>query len=215
VHAAGNESQQYPPRAVIMVTCPSVAQGPKVPSGAIQMAKVWASALVLFWRQFVVEHSHSVLARSTASPARSRSGRAHPVWVIRAAAWVLEAGDLMAALMRISLAWVVGFMGLFSMFRGSRSGMRAAKEHKGHVGAEEHRAHEILADAGPHAALALVRCKDQQTRQTVAAAAAGSARDSWDGSLTDFLAALDPGSAHDWVRAAVGEPSRVSPGDVT
>jgi hypothetical protein len=41
----------------------------------------------------------------------------------------------------------------------------------------------------------------------VAAAAADSAEDSWDGSLTEFLAALDPGSDHDWVRAAVGEPS--------
>ncbi|MFJ8743134.1 hypothetical protein ACIRL2_27610 [Embleya sp. NPDC127516] len=45
------------------------------------------------------------------------------------------------------------------------------------------------------------------TRQTVAAAAADRARRSWDGTLTDFLAALDPGSAHDWVRAALGEPT--------
>jgi hypothetical protein len=72
---------------------------------------------------------------------------------------------------------------------------------------DEHRVHEILAEAGPHAALAIVRCEDQQTRQMVAAAAADSARNSWDGSLTEFLAALDPGPAHDWVRAAVGEPS--------
>jgi hypothetical protein len=42
----------------------------------------------------------------------------------------------------------------------------------------------------------------------VATAAANSADESWDGSLREFLAALDPGSAHDWVRAAVGEPSR-------
>ena len=55
--------------------------------------------------------------------------------------------------------------------------------------------------------LVLVRCKDHQTRQMVAAAAADSAEGSWDGSLTEFLAALDPGSAHDWVRAAIGEPS--------
>jgi hypothetical protein len=77
--------------------------------------------------------------------------------------------------------------------------------HKGHVGSDERRAHEILAEAGSHGALALVRCKDQETRQMVAAAAAGSASGSWDGSLAEFLAALDPGSAHDWVRAAVGE----------
>ena len=46
-----------------------------------------------------------------------------------------------------------------------------------------------------------------QTRQLVAAAAADTASDSWDGSLTEFLAALDPGSADDWARAAVGERS--------
>jgi hypothetical protein len=87
---------------------------------------------------------------------------------------VLEAGDLTAALMHISLSWVVGFLGTFSMLKGARSGARAAQAHGGHVGSEEHRAHEILADAGPHAAVLLVRCKDQQTRQMVAAAAAKS-----------------------------------------
>jgi len=53
----------------------------------------------------------------------------------------------------------------------------------------------------------LVRCKHQQTRQMVAAAAADKAKASWDGPLTEFLAALDPGPAHDWVRKAIGEPS--------
>ena len=120
---------------------------------------------------------------------------------------VLEAGDFTAALMRISLSWVVGFLGLFSMFKGARRGVGEARERKGHVGSEEHRAHEILADAGPHAAVVLVRGKDQQTRQMVAAAA-DNAKASWDGPLTEFLAALDPGPADDWVRAAVGEPSR-------
>jgi hypothetical protein len=120
---------------------------------------------------------------------------------------VLEAGDLVAVLMRVSLSWMVGFMGLFTMAKGARSGVRAAEVRGGHVGSEEHRAHEILAEAGPHGAVVLVRCKDQQTRQMVAAAAADSAEGSWDGSLTEFLGALDPGSDHDWVRAAVGEPS--------
>jgi hypothetical protein len=120
---------------------------------------------------------------------------------------VLSAGDFVAVLLRISLSWLVGFMGLFSMLKGARGGGRAVGAHKGHAGSDEHQAHEILAAAGPHAALALVRCEDQETRQSVAAAAAGSASDSWDGSLTAFLAALDPGSAHDWARAAVGEHS--------
>jgi hypothetical protein len=119
---------------------------------------------------------------------------------------VLEAGDLTAALMRISLSWLAGFLGLFSMCRGGRSGARDTRERKGHVGSEEHRAHEILADAGPHAAVVLARCKDQPTRQ-MAAAAAKDAKASWDGPLAAFLAAADPGPAHDRVREAVGEPS--------
>ena len=81
--------------------------------------------------------------------------------------------------MRVSLSWMVGFMGLFSMGKGARSGVRAVEVRGGHVGSEEHRAHEILAGAGPHAALVLVRCKDPQTRQMVAAAAADKASDSW------------------------------------
>jgi hypothetical protein len=121
---------------------------------------------------------------------------------------VLEAGDLTAVLMRISLSWAVGFLGLFSMFKGGRTGVHAAEQRAGHVGSQEHRAHEILADAGPHAALVLVRCKDQQTRQMVAAAAASKAKASWDGPLAEFLAALDPGPDHEWVRAAIGESSR-------
>ena len=123
---------------------------------------------------------------------------------------VLEAGDLVAVVMRVSLSWLVGFMGLFSMAKGARGEVRAAEVRGGHVGSQEHRAHEILAVAGPHAALVLVRCEDPETRQMVAAAAVGQARYSWDGSLAEFLAALDPGSAHDWVRAAVGEHSGTS-----
>jgi hypothetical protein len=79
--------------------------------------------------------------------------------------------------------------------------------HEGHVGSDAHRAHEILAEAGPDAAIVLVRCQDQDTRQMVASAAADNAKGSWDGPLTELLAALDPGSSHDWVRTAVGEPA--------
>ena len=119
----------------------------------------------------------------------------------------LSASDFVAALMRVSLSWLIGFMGLFSMVKGTRGAARATKTHKGHTGSDEHRAHEILAAAGPHAAIALVRCKDPETRQAVAAAAADSAIESWDGSLREFLASLDPGPAHDWVRGAIGEAS--------
>lgn len=120
---------------------------------------------------------------------------------------VLSASDLVSTVLRVSLAWMVGFLGLWSTLKGAKSEARAVHARKRHVRSGEHRAREILADAGPQAAIVLVRCQDQETRQMVAEAAAGSARASWDGSLTEFLAALDPGSTHDWVRAAVGEPS--------
>jgi hypothetical protein len=120
---------------------------------------------------------------------------------------VLTGSDFAFTLLRLSLSWTVGFMGLFSILKGAKSEAHAAHVHEGHIRSDEHRAHQILAEAGPHAAIALVRCEDQETRQMVAAAAADSAKDSWDGSLTQFLAALDPGNAHDWARAAVGEPS--------
>ena len=66
---------------------------------------------------------------------------------------------------------------------------------------------EILAQAGPAAAILLVRCKDGDTRQVVAAGAADRTSYSWDGSMPDFLAGLDPGSTHDWVRAALDKPT--------
>ena len=65
----------------------------------------------------------------------------------------------------------------------------------------------MLARAGAHGALALISCNDADTRRTVAARAADLGSESWEGSRTEFLADLDPGSKHDWVRTALGEPS--------
>ena len=70
--------------------------------------------------------------------------------------------------------------------------VRAVEVRGGHVGSEEHRAHEILAGAGPHAALELVRCKDPQTHQMVAAAAAD--KDSWMARSQSFSLSLTPGA---------------------
>jgi len=121
---------------------------------------------------------------------------------------VLQAGDFLAVIIRISVSLAIGFLAIFSTLKGALGGTRAVRKHRGHVGSDEQRAHEILAEAGPNAALALVRCKDAEMRQTVAARASEeSAGYCWDGSLTDFLSALDPSSKHDWVRTALGEPS--------
>ncbi|MFF1902960.1 hypothetical protein [Kitasatospora sp. NPDC058218] len=121
---------------------------------------------------------------------------------------VLTASGLADALFRLSLSWMVGFMGLGSTLKGAKVGAHAAEVHKGHVSSDAQQVHRILVEAGPRAAIALVRCKDADTQRLVAAAAAERAKDSWDGSLAEFLATLDPGSTHDWVRAAVGEASK-------
>lgn len=123
---------------------------------------------------------------------------------------VLTASGFGYAVIRVSLAWMVGFLGTLPMLKGARGGIQAARIHEQHVGADELRAHQILGDAGPKAAVVLIRCANQQTLHKVATAASDQAVQSWDGSLTEFLAALDSGSTHDWVRDAVGKTSRPS-----
>jgi hypothetical protein len=63
---------------------------------------------------------------------------------------VLSAGDLMSTLIRLSLSWTIGFMGLISTLKGAKEGARAVHVREGHTGSDEHRAHGILADAGQH-----------------------------------------------------------------
>jgi hypothetical protein len=120
---------------------------------------------------------------------------------------VLSAGGVVYTAMRISLSVAMGFMGILSSLRGAEGGVKDVRERGSHVGADEQRGHAILARVGPHAALVLVACDDQETRQAAVAKAADQASESWDGSRTEFLADLDQGPKHDWVRTALGEPS--------
>ena len=120
---------------------------------------------------------------------------------------VLEASGLAATIVRVAVFVMVGLIGVVAMLKGAKATAHAAHKHESHVGSDEQRAHAILAQAGPGAAIALVRCKDRETGKTVAAGAADHASYSWDGSMPDFLAALDPGSKHDWVRAALDQPT--------
>ena len=120
---------------------------------------------------------------------------------------VLSIRGLVYTITHIALSWTIGFIGISSMLRGTKGAARQVRDHKSHVGSDEQRVHEVLAHVGPDAALVLVRCDDQETRLAVVARAAASASKSWDGSRAEFLAGLDPGSQHDWLRAAVGEPS--------
>jgi hypothetical protein len=118
----------------------------------------------------------------------------------------LEASGLAAAIIRITASMMVGFHGLVTTLKGAKRTARAAHELGSHVGSDEQRAHEILAQAGSKAAIALVRSNDPGTRKMVAARAADQTSYNWEGSMPLFLSGLDPGSTHDWVRAALSEP---------
>jgi hypothetical protein len=119
---------------------------------------------------------------------------------------VLSGSGFASALIRVSFSWMVGFMGLFSTLKGARTERRAAHVRQAHVGSDEKPAHAILAQAGPTGAVALVCCQDAGTREAVIAGAADRAPYTWPGARSEFLSDLDPGSKHDWVRAALGEP---------
>ena len=170
--------------------------------------------LASFESRHAAEHMVASLGRGFRKKARKGQASA---FVVRAnkdgslnltQARVITARGVGAALIHISLSWIVGFIGLLSMLKGGKRFGHAVHVHKAHVGSDEQAAHAMLARAGAHGALVLVSCKDAGTRSTAAARAADLGSESWEGSRTEFLADLDPGSKHDWVRSALGEPSR-------
>ena len=120
---------------------------------------------------------------------------------------VLSASGFLYTVMRIGLSVLIGFMGIFSALRGGRGSVKEARHREGHVGSDERRAHELLAGIGPDAAFVLVTGDDQETRQAVAAHATDQASERWDGARAQFLAGLDPGPRHDFLRAALHEPT--------
>jgi len=110
-------------------------------------------------------------------------------------------------MMRIGLSVLIRFMGMLSALRGGKGSAQEVRQRGAHVGSDERRAHRLLAEIGPDAAIVLVSCDDQETRQAVVAQAADQASESWDGSRAQFIAGLDPGPQHDWLRAALHEPT--------
>lgn len=124
---------------------------------------------------------------------------------------VVSAGGVVYTGMHIALSVALGFIGMLTELRGAKGAVHEVHQHASHVGTDERRAHEILAQVGPDAALVLISCDDQATRQAVVAQAADRAHQSWDGSRATFLSALDPGGKDDWVRAALDEPSSTKP----
>jgi hypothetical protein len=117
----------------------------------------------------------------------------------------VTASGVTAALLHASVSWTVGLMGLFSLVKAVLSPVKACHIHEGHVGSGEHAAHALLAEAGPDAALVLVRCDDRPMWEELSARAADRDARSWRGSMSDFLGSLEP--EDDWVRKAVGAPT--------
>jgi hypothetical protein len=120
---------------------------------------------------------------------------------------VLTASGFVYTLIRIPLSVAIGFTGILSSLKGAQGAVHEVRERQSHVGSDEQAVHALLAQVGPDAAIVLVCCDDQELRQAVVARAADRASERWDGSRAEFLAGLDPGSQHDWLRAAVGESS--------
>jgi len=110
---------------------------------------------------------------------------------------VLSASGFVCTLPRVSLSWMIGFMGLFATLRGGKGAAHEVREHKSHVGSDEQTTHAMLARVSPGTAIVLIRCDDEEMRRAVVARAAEPASESWDGSLAEFLADLDPGSEDD------------------
>jgi hypothetical protein len=123
---------------------------------------------------------------------------------------VVTASGVGAAVVGVSAAMMAGLVGTMSALKGAKTVSHAAHRRASHVGSDAHRAQAILAEVGPRGAIALLRCKDPEIREAAVARAADRASSSWDGSLTEFLAALDPEEKNDWVRAALEDPSRTT-----
>jgi hypothetical protein len=179
------------------------------PEGAGQESVVLAS----FENRHAAEHMLLTLGRGFSKKARKGGASAFVVSGNKDGSLkltesrVVEAGDLAHTLLHLSVAWMVGFWGMISTLKGVKAGAHATHKRESHVGSDEQRAHEIIAEAGPNAAIALVRCKDTEMGQAVAARAADRGHQSWHGPLAQFLAGLDPGPKDDWVRSALDQPA--------
>ena len=179
----------------------------------VEAASQDSIVLATFENRFAAERMLASLGRTFRHEARA--GKAS-VFVISANAdgslkltesRAVQASGLVSTVIRVTGAVLVGFLGLFSTLKEAFRVRRATRARASHVGSDDIRSHEILAQVGPDAAAALVRCKDDEIRHRVSEKAGATAVGAWEGPLAEFLAALDPGSKHDWVRDALGVPS--------
>jgi hypothetical protein len=120
---------------------------------------------------------------------------------------VLTTTGVAALIPHLGASIMLGFIGIRSMLRGAKIEGPALLKRAPHVGSNAHKAHAILAQAGPNAAVVMVSCDQRETRQTLAAQAGQHATMIWDGSRAELRSGPEPGSTHYWVRAALGEAS--------
>ena len=171
-----------------------------------------AVVLASFTSRRAAEHMVASLGREFRKPARKGHATAFVISGNKDGSLkvtesrVLSSADFIAAVSRIALSLAIGFMAIFSTLKGARGGAREARKRQGHAGTDDQRTDEILAEAGPGAALALFRCDDDELWHMVTSRATEQASAYWDGSLAEFHAKLDPGPQQDWVRRALGEP---------
>jgi hypothetical protein len=184
---------------------------PEPPAGTDQAGSESGSSVILasFESRHAAERALASLRRGFRKEARKGHAKALVVSgnkdgsLTLTQSRVLSASGVVYTLIRIPLAVMIGFTGLFSTLQGAKGVSHEVRQRESGVGADEHAAHALLAHVGPNAALVLVSCDDQEMRQEVAARLADRASESWDGSRAQFLAGLDPGSQHDWVRGAL------------
>jgi hypothetical protein len=166
--------------------------------------------LASFENRRAAEHMLASLRREFRKEARKGHATAHVITGNKDGSLkltqsrVLSASGFVYTLIRISLSVTIGFTGIFSTLKGGKGAAHQVRERESDIGSNEQAVHAVLARVGSSsAALVLVTCDDQKMRQAIVARAAERASESWDGSRAQFLAALDPGSQHDWLRAAL------------
>jgi hypothetical protein len=122
---------------------------------------------------------------------------------------VLTASGVAAAGAGVAVATLAGLMGMMSALRGGRTVVQAARQRGTHADPEAQRFRDMLAEAGPHASVLVVRCADPGDAAVVVTVAAERARETWHGSLAEAVAGLDQAAGkYDWLLAALDQPSK-------
>ena len=120
---------------------------------------------------------------------------------------LLTASGVVAAGAGVVVASLAGLMGMMSALKGGKTVVQAARTRGTHVDADAERLRDMLAEAGPHASVLVVRCAAPGDEAAAVALISERSRDNWHGSRAEFIAGLDQAAGGlDWLRAAIGEP---------